>query len=325
MAMAVKPTPGLESAVRNRVQDLMRRVNDLPTLPAVYHEVEQVTRDVSASSAQVADVIGKDPIIAARLLRVANSARYSLNEPVTTLTRAVSVLGSKMVRETVLVTAVMNLLPEQQSARRLAEAFWRHSIGVGTAAQVVARVMGRRQTEELFLAGLLHDIGVLFWLRYFPREWEAVLDTAEATGASTLKCEAEMLGAHHARLGRQLAKRWRLPHPYPEVIACHHEPEGATQPAIACRVVHVSDVLARAVELDGPSLRRVPQLQPGCWESLGLDTRTLPHLLDMIQALFRENLELFPMLKPAAGEAAAAEQAVSACVGSPRSSAVPRR
>jgi HD-like signal output (HDOD) protein len=267
----------------------------------------------------VASVIGKDPIIAARLLRVANSARYSLNEPVTTLTRAVSVLGSRMVRETVLVTAVMNLLPDQQRARRLAEAFWRHSIGVATAAQVVGRAMGRRQTEELFLAGLLHDIGVLFWLRYFPSEWEAVLETAESAGATTLQCETEILGVHHARLGRQLAKRWRLPQPYPEVIACHHEPDSATQPAIACRVVHVSDVLAHAAELGGPSLRRVPELQVGCWASLGVEIRTLPHLLDMIRLLFRENLELFPLLKTAAGDAAAAEQAVNACVSSTRS------
>ncbi|MHB8080522.1 MAG: HDOD domain-containing protein, partial [Candidatus Krumholzibacteriia bacterium] len=142
--------------MRDRVHDLTRRVHDLPTLPAVYQQVESLTRDPSASSAQLAQLLSRDPVLTARLLRVVNSARYALTERVTTVSRAVSILGHHTVRDTVLVTSVLSLLPHEPRRRDLAEAFWRHAIAVGSAAQVMGASSGGAAAEELFTAGLLH-------------------------------------------------------------------------------------------------------------------------------------------------------------------------
>ncbi len=294
---AEAPAPGREGerAMRARVNDLARRVNELPTLPGVFHEVEALTRDPQVPAARVAQAIGRDPVMSTRLLRVANSARYGLSQPVTTVTRAASVMGQRAVRETVLVTSVLKLLPDDPAARELAGSFWRHSLAVGAAAQALGSHLGWQQAEELFLAGLVHDIGKIFWLHHFPRELAAVLAEAERSGRTMLECETEQLGMNHARLGRTLAKRWRLPAPYGDVIAGHHEPASSAQPRL-CWLVHAADVFAHALELDAPSLRRVPRLLPPAAEALALRLEALPALLEMIQVAFQESLDLFPFL-----------------------------
>ena len=299
--------------MRDRVHDLTRRVHDLPTLPAVYQQVEALTRDPSASSAQLSQLLSRDPVLTARLLRVVNSARYALTERVTTVSRAVSILGHRTVRDTVLVTSVLSLLPNEPRRRDLAEAFWRHAIAVGSAAQVMGAPTGGPMAEEFFTAGLLHDIGKLIWLRFFPDDLLAMHDAAAAADITLLEAELAMSNTTHVRLGRILARRWRLPEIYQDVIGFHHEVGGGTGNASVCFVVQLADLVAHALELGWPSPLRLPAVQPEAWVSLRLDPEVLPDMLEAIQAEFQENLELFPLFtNDGAGEASGGQEATPA-------------
>ncbi len=281
--------------MRDRVHELTRRVHDLPTLPAVYQQVEALTRDPSASSAQLAQLLSRDPVLTARLLRVVNSARYALTERVTTISRAVSILGHRTVRDTVLVTSVLSLLPHEPRRREMAEAFWRHAIAVGSAAQVLGSPAGGPAAEEFFTAGLLHDIGKLVWLRFFPDDLLAMHEAAATADITLLDAELAMSGTSHVRLGRMLARRWRLPELYQDVIGFHHEVGPGTGSASVCFVVQVADLVAHALELGWPSPLRLPSVQPEAWASLRLDPEVLPDTLEAVQAEFQENIELFPL------------------------------
>lgn len=285
--------------MRDRVHDLTRRVHDLPTLPAVYQQVEALTRDPSASSAQLAQLLSRDPVLTARLLRLVNSARYALTERVTTVSRAVSILGHHTVRDTVLVTSVLSLLPSEPRRRDLAEAFWRHAIAVGSAAQVLGAPTGGPAAEEFFTAGLLHDIGKLIWLRFFPEDLLAMHEAAAATDITLFETELAMSGTSHLRLGRMLARRWRLPELYQDVIGFHHEVGLGTGNALSCYVVQVADIVAHALELGWPSPLRLPAVQPEAWAALRLDPEALPDALEAIQVEFQENLDLFPLFTQA--------------------------
>ncbi len=281
--------------MRDRIHELARGVHELPTLPAIYQRVEAITRDLAATSSQVAQVIGLDPVFASRLLRVANSAHYAPTERVTTVTRAVSILGHRTVRETVLVTAVLTLLPHQAARRRQAEAFWRHALGVGSAARVLSGAPQSTFGEECLVAGLLHDIGKLFWLRFFPEELQAATEAAELSGRTLLETEQEATGTSHVRLGRILARHWRLPEPYLEAIAHHHEPVPTAVSALLCQAVQAGDAVAHALELGGRSQARVPRVLPETWQALRVEPDMFPSMLDAVQAEFQQNLELFPL------------------------------
>lgn len=304
--------------MRERIHELARRVRDLPTLPAIYQQVEAVTRDPAASSARLAEIIGHDPIFTVRLLRVANSARYAPTERVTTVTRAVSILGHRAVRETVLVTSVITLLPQQEDRRRQAEAFWRHALGVGAASRVVVAaspVGALLPREECLVAGLLHDLGRLIWLRFFPEELQAITAAAEQSGLTLLEAELALTGTTHARLGRMVARHWRLPESYQEVIGAHHDTALGGRDALLCGVVQVADALAHVLELGGPALSRVPSPARETWEALRLSPEQMPELLDTTLAEFQQTLEEFPLFPGDVRSAAREPNAVVAAPG----------
>jgi HD-like signal output (HDOD) protein len=289
-ATSPSPPPAMEPP--EQVLDLARRVRSLPTLPTIYHEVEKVIHDPQASAADVARVVGGDPAFVSALLRAANSALYCRPEPITTVTAAVSLLGLKEIRDLCLMSSVLTVFAGVED-RRVVERLWRHAIAVGSAARVVGQRLADLPAEELFLAGLLHDIGKLFWLQQAPGELERTWLAAESAGLTFSEAERESLGTPHTRLGRMIAQHWRLPRQYVEVIASHHAPEQATSWHGLCQAVQTADALAHALELGGPCLCRVPVVAAEVWQGLHWTIEDLPGLLEAVRGEFKDDVKGF--------------------------------
>jgi len=280
---------------REQIHALAKKIQDLPTLPAIYHQIDQVTRDQTASAADVAKVVSSDPVFSASLLRVANSALYSRSEAVTTVTGAVSLLGHQVIRDLCLITSVLDIISLGSSDSRPVDMFWKHAVGVGSVAHVIGQRTPGIPAEELFLAGLLHDIGQLFWLRYFPEDLALVYAHAESTGQTLLESEKELLGTVHTRLGKMIASHWNLPRAYVEVISYHHNPDQASGWHLLCQVVNVADAIAHASEMAGASLWRVPTISLEAWTALELGTDDLVCLVEDALMEFGENIKSFAL------------------------------
>jgi HD-like signal output (HDOD) protein len=287
------PPPPPRARTAEEIHQRAKKVRSLPTLPAIYEKVQKVTQDPDASASDVAKVVEWDPVFAAALLRIANSALYSRTEPVTTVLRAVSLLGDREIRDLCLLTSVLKNLKLAGGAAPSVTRFWLHAVAAGSAAKVLGQKLGGIPREELFLSGLLHDVGKVFWLRYCPADLVDVYAAAESSGQPFWRAERKRLGTTHMRLGRLIGQHWRLPGQYIEVIAEHHAPGQATGWQLLCRAVHVADFLVHALELDGPSLLRLPVLEPTVWQALGWEVDELPYLLDLIQEEFAENRKSF--------------------------------
>jgi len=238
-------------------EDLAERVaktiEDLPSLPSVAQQALAMMADPSTEPEELERVLSRDPGLALRVLRLANSAYYRRAREVKTLSGAIVLLGFKTVHTLVLGSAVHRLLSR---AGRVAEPLWLHCYGVGLACREWARRVRRTvrfDPEEAFLAGLFHDVGKGVIAVRFPGLYDRHVDT---------EGEREALGFDHAELGGLLLERWEIPGSIGEAVTGHHE----ASPRGLGLLVKGADWL---VEEIAPGVGRAPGPRPGGLEALG--------------------------------------------------------
>jgi putative nucleotidyltransferase with HDIG domain len=226
-----------------RLDDLIRQVRDLPSLPIAVTRVMQLTNDPKAGLSDVAHALASDQGLAARVLKLANSAYYGSSRRIGTVSEAVVILGMRTTRNLTLATSCQDMLEREVQGYFLPRgALWRHSLACAAAAQNLARRAKFRGTEEAFVAGLLHDIGKVIMSAYLKAEFAQVL-TRVAKGKSTFSdAERDVLGFDHAEVGARLLERWNLPPTLVTAVRYHHSPSQIPDNLLAA-LVHVADTI----------------------------------------------------------------------------------
>jgi putative nucleotidyltransferase with HDIG domain len=198
------------------------QMRDLPSLPQVLVKISRVASDPKTSAADMADVILRDQALTLKLLRIANSARYALYaQRVTTVSRAVMLLGFQSVRAISLGLGAYHLLSALQRGGAVLEGFWRDSVATAVICQELAGLFGVAVSEEAFVAGLLHDVGKLVLAEHDPvRACE--LYRASLLGPELLAAEKAAFGADHTEVAGELARRWELPEVLQKAMTQHH-------------------------------------------------------------------------------------------------------
>jgi HD-like signal output (HDOD) protein len=206
------------------VGDDLERLAKLPPLSPV---VAQLTATLSSDEVDFRDVeriIRRDPVIAARVIGAANSAAYAGHAPTASIHAAIMRLGVLAVRRLAFLLSLYNAVPISPAERK---AFWRHSLAVAYAADVITRHVpawgSGTAPDQAFLAALLHDLGILALGRHYPKENAAVIARATEDRVPRWQAEREMLGVDHAQIGAQLAEHWAFPAPIITVIRFHHD------------------------------------------------------------------------------------------------------
>ena len=226
-----------------RLDNLIRQVQDLPSLPIAVTRVMQLTNDPKAGLSDVAHALASDQGLAARVLKLANSAYYGSSRRIGTVSEAVVILGMRTTRNLTLATSCQDMLEREVQGYFLPRgALWRHSLACAAAAQNLARRAHFRGTEEAFVAGLLHDIGKVVMSAYLKAEFAQVL-TRVAKGRLTFSdAEREVLGFDDAEVGARLLERWNLPPALVTAVRYHHAPSQAPESPLAA-LVHVADTI----------------------------------------------------------------------------------
>lgn len=190
--------------------EMTARLHKLPAMPVVAAELLSSLASEDTEVDALARRIAQDQAIAARVLRVANSPFYGLQTQVGSIRDAIVVLGFSTVRSLVLTATVVSGLPAGRCPGFSQELFWRHGLGVAVAARALARKLGRR-ADELFIAGLLHDIGRLAMVVVAPEDYAEVIATSRAQDCTRQEAEMSVFGYDHAAVGAALAQRWNFP------------------------------------------------------------------------------------------------------------------
>ena len=204
-----------------RIFDLLKDCKELSSLPQILAEVIRVTDDEESTAGDIADVILKDPPLSARILRVVNSPYYGPVRGISTINQAVVTLGIRAVKALALSTSLYKLFDTgTQIVDRVR--FWRHSLEVAIACREIANACSYKPSEEAFVAGLMHDIGILILEANFPDQFRRIWKLIES-GESSVKQEELTWGTNHARVAKFLLDQWKLPGFLGEAIAAHHD------------------------------------------------------------------------------------------------------
>lgn len=228
----------------------------LPPLSSTVTRVSELLREPEVSTRKLADAVGFDPVLAARLLKLANSSMYMRRRPATSLHQAIETIGLKSLYDVVMLGAMADGFANEIRCMVFGRVIWEHSVVVGLLARELSSILGLRGTEEAFLCGLLHDIGRIFLLKAETAVYESILESP--TEAESLARERAAFQYTHAEVGAFIAYNWKLPETVCGVILNHHEPSDAQISNVVTHIVNAADLIAN---VNGYGLRLEEETQ----------------------------------------------------------------
>jgi len=263
-------------------------VGTMPSLPTTVSKVLEVCNNPKTSPIDLDRVIQLDPVLMGRVLKLINSAYYSLGTQVTSLVRAIIMLGVNTVKNLALSSAVLDRVSSKKDFRALnMDAFWRHSLCVGVTAKLIAKRRGvdPKILEEYFAAGLLHDIGKIPLNNALAEEYVMAMSAADRERVSISSAEREILGIDHCEAGGVVAESWRLTGAIADTVRWHHDLPGYPgEHGDVLRTVAVADFFANREGIGFSGNRYPEKLPPEVFSLLGIEKSLLEELEDPVNA-----------------------------------------
>lgn len=227
---------------------ILQRISSLPPLPAAIGRLLRLVNEPDVEFKEIAKTISLDQTLTAQLLRIANSAFYGFPQEIRTVQQATVILGRYAVRNMALSLAMAKVRDQmKEDAPLRPEEFWRHSMAVACGARMLAQHQDSAAAEEVFVAGLLHDIGKIVFVEYDSDTYGHLLQKAQDGIGPLHVLEHETFGIDHAEVGEALCKHWNIPDALGIVVAAHHGADvGADDSALQIvDLVNVADTLAK--------------------------------------------------------------------------------
>ncbi len=292
----------------DRMRQLIASIRNLPTLPMVIARLTRLLADPETSVKRVTQLLAEDQALTAKLLKLANSAYYGFAGQVASVSQAVVMLGFGGVRDVALSASVIDLFGSGGEGDELSELFpvgrfWEHSIGVGVACRALARKLRWPDPEEIFVAGLLHDIGKLIMLEHTPDELLTVLRACRDDDCTFLEAEARH-EISHAALGRLLVEQWKLPDRISEPVGFHHSLRPHRASAKVAAVVQFADAFTRGRGVGHSGDAFIPPLQPEVADFIKIDGIDLAAFIEQFDEDMLKASVFLELAGNAGGEAA---------------------
>ena len=231
------------------LKKLQRHINSMPALPVTVTKVVEIADNPATSPVDLNKVISLDPVLMARVLKLINSAYYGVSSKVNSLVRAIIMLGINTVKNLALSTSIIDSMGTKTNFRALEpQAFWRHSLGVGVTAKLLAkkRNVQSARVEEYFIAGLLHGIGKIPMNNVLSEEYVEAMSLADREHLPLHMAERRVFGFDHEFIGALIGEAWNLGDAILDTIKYQHRPDEYAGPhteivnTIHCAVYFVS-------------------------------------------------------------------------------------
>ena len=272
------------------LQKAMSRVTEISSLPEITVKIIEVVEDPRATAADMHAIVKNDPALATKILKVVNSAFYWLPSKIASLDRAIIMLGLSAVKNIALAASLARLFRSESVSEHFAAGdLWRHCIGVAVCARGLAKAAKKAQADEYFVAGLVHDMGLLVSGQLFSERFRAVADRCQSQPGDFCAAEQELIGADHQCFGIALATRWKFPPALCQAIGYHHEPyvlqSDFRQIATA---IYVADTTCGKMQHGFYLTTQAQEITTDMLELLGLDAARLTEVQEELPERIKE-------------------------------------
>jgi putative nucleotidyltransferase with HDIG domain len=273
--------------------DLVGQVSELVSLPEVCLRINELVDDASASVADIESTLMADPALAARILKVANSALFGQSRKVDTISRAIMLIGTNALRDIAVASCCIHSFKNISTSLVNMKTFWEHSLMVAVSAELIAEAHHTLSSQRLFLMGLLHDIGHLVMYQTIPVEMGLILEDARRENQSVELIEQQVLGLDHGEVGATLVHDWGLPASIVTTTRCHHKPDNAIDWKLETIAIQLADNLAKQMGFNGQNNEYIAQVDMKSWQLLGITERKRDDIVKEARARFESTQGLF--------------------------------
>lgn len=289
-------TLGTNQATEQVVNAAISEISHIATLPEVTLRIIQLVEDPDSTAQDLNLVISNDPALGARILKVVNSAFYGLPGQIGSINRAIVLLGLNAVKNIAIAASLAKLFRGGRICPGFdARELWTHCVGVASATRLLSDKAGLRLPDEAFLAGLIHDLGIMVEVQARRAKFVEIIDAVAADESKTLRdAETEILGATHEHFGAGICKLWKFPVSFQYVTGFHHHPwDLQDNRSVLTELVNLADVLCarekvgfsagtETCEPDGGVLRKL-DLSAEQFEAVA---KELPDAMSEAQSIF---------------------------------------
>ena len=276
------------------VSKLLSRVTELATLPEITFRIIKIVEDPNSTARDLHKIITNDPSLCARILKIVNSAFYGLPGQIGNVDRAIVLLGLNAVKNIAIAASLTKLFKGGQiGGPYTARDIWVHSMATGAGCRLIAKEVAKNLAEEAFVAGLLHDLGLVVELQCCANQLSEVINQAINNGKTFREAELEVIGVDHQSLGRELAQRWKFPRPFVYVTGYHHDPsELHADNRLLVNIVYLANNLCSQMQLGFDLDTDGDEVQDEVLRQLGISAakldsfrEQLPEQLEIVQQL----------------------------------------
>lgn len=283
------------------LHNIVDGITDLPTLPTIIMKVIEIINNPKSSATDIKKLIESDVVQAVRVLRLANSSYYGFPQKVSTITTAIVLLGFNEIKNLLLSSSVYEVFMKSKNLKNNYYfdnfKFLDHSIAVAIACRIIAKEIKYDEPEELFVGGLLHDIGKNIMQQFLKKDFKELMKNVLATNSLMYKKEKRIIGYTHSEVGKILAKKWKMTDKIVDIIAYHHHPKLSQRFTKEAAIVQLADIFVRAMDIGSGGDNQVPSITEEIFESIGLSYDKIEKVMFEIEKTFEETKEMFNVVK----------------------------
>lgn len=257
----------------SKTLEILDRIEQLPTLPSVLSKVIEAADKENTTASDLNNLISQDPALSSKTLKLANSAYYGFPRKISRITEAVVIMGFKTVKGLLLSASVCHMFKNSRqivdfSPREL----WRHSVAVGVCSEVIAKYINSRTMEELFILGILHDIGIILEMEHMTEDFIEIQKLTKADQKKLSAVEKERIGIDHGLIGKRLLTKWKLPNLFAEVVGFHHSPQYSSPDARQmASIIYLADLICELKKIGHDGEYIIPPLVREAFDQLKLE------------------------------------------------------
>ena len=264
-------------------KEIANKTIEIATLPEVTMRIVEVVQDPRSTAHDLHKIVSNDPALSARVLRVVNSAFYGLPGQIGSIDRAIMLLGLNAVKNIAIAASLTKMFKQSSPCDDFTgKDLWTHSVAVGAANKLITGAIGLALPDEAFLAGLIHDLGLVALLQCYSDEIPQIVNL-QRSGVSFRRAEEQIIGANHQEIGMALAAKWKFPRSFQYVSGYHHNPtELAKENRLLAIVTHIADIICVRKSLGLTITVETDTIAPELMAEIGLTDEMVQEITDKV-------------------------------------------